>query len=439
MGKNRKLKKGNPMFLNSIELQNFRCFSELKIDFSKRLTVIVGSNGAGKSTILEAATIAAGTLTSAMDGITNYSIKKSDAHYKCFEVGSVIDVQPQFPVEISAKGVVDGNEVQWSRILNSAKGRGSLASAKNLTQIANEYQNRLRQGDISLKLPIISYYGTGRLWNQHREKKNDTLEKNSRNNGYIDSLDGAANDKLMKKWFQKMTIQQFQREKSSPEYVAVCNAMAQCFRSITGCTDVKIQFNMDTNEIDVIYTNMDNEKVRIPVNQLSDGYKCTISLIADIAYRMAILNPQLLDKVLEETEGIVLIDEIDLHLHPVWQQRIIGDLLEIFPKVQFIVSTHAPAVINSVPSDCLIILKENQVFGASDETYGKDANTILREVMGVAERPQEIKELFDEFYNVIDEQDYEKAQHVLNNLESILGNNDSELTECRVRLELEQM
>lgn len=429
----------NSMFLNSIRLQNFRCFSELEIDFSERLTVIVGNNGAGKSTILEAATIAAGTLTSAMDGLTNYGIKKSDAHYKCFEVGSVIDVQPQFPVEISAEGIVDGKLVQWSRILNSAKGRGGLASAKELTQIANEYQNRLRQGDTSLKLPVISYYGTGRLWDQHREKKNDTFEKNSRSNGYIDSLDGAANDKLMKKWFQKMTIQQFQRENISPEYVAVCNATAKCFRSITGCSDAKVQFNMDTNEIDVIYTNKNNERIRIPVNQLSDGYKCTISLIADIAYRMAILNPQLLDVVLEETEGIVLIDEIDLHLHPVWQQRIIGDLLEIFPKVQFIVSTHAPAVINSVPSDSLIVLKENKAFGAPDETYGKDANTILREVMEVAERPQEIKALFNEFYNDIDEQDYEKAQQALNKLEGILGNNDSELTECRVRLELEQM
>lgn len=427
------------MFLNSIRLQNFRCFSELNIQFRERVTVIVGNNGAGKSTILDAATIAAGTLTSAMDGLTNYGIKKNDAHYKYFEVGSVIDVQPQFPVEIGAEGSIDGEKIQWLRVLNSAKGRGGLASAKDLTLIANEYQSRLRQGDTSLKLPIISYYGTGRLWDQHREKKNDTFEKNSRSNGYIDSLDGAANDKLMKKWFQKMTIQQFQREQPIPEYIAVCDAMAKCFRSITGCDDAKVQFNMDTNEIDVIYTNAANKKVRIPVSQLSDGYKCTISLIADIAYRMAILNPQLLDKVLEETDGIVLIDEVDLHLHPVWQQRIIHDLLEIFPKVQFIVSTHAPAVINSVSSESLIVLKDNQAFEAPDETYGKDANTILREIMEVSERPMRIKARFEDFYQQIDEQNFEIAQQILNELETILGDNDPELAECRVRLELEQM
>ena len=82
--------------------------------------------------------------------------------------------------------------------------------------------------------------------------------------------------------------------------------------------------------------------MRIPVNQLSDGYKSTMSLVADIAYRMAVLNPQLLGDVCNETDGIVLIDEVDLHLHPKWQQRILGDLTEIFPKVQFIISTHAP-------------------------------------------------------------------------------------------------
>ena len=180
-----------------------------------------------------------------------------------------------------------------------------------------------------------------------------------RSNGYIDSLDGAANDKLMMKWFQKMTIQELQRKQEIPEFTAVRTAMEQVFASITGFSDVNVQFNLDTGDIDVTYYDQNNEHVRIPLSLLSDGYKCTISLIADIAYRMAILNPQLLDKVLTETEGIVLIDEVDLHLHPTWQKRILKDLLDIFPMVQFIVSTHAPEVINSVRSDSVVILKDN--------------------------------------------------------------------------------
>ena len=103
------------MFLKSMTLHNFRCFSDLKVNFNNRLTVLVGNNGAGKSTVLEAAAIAAGTLTSAMDGLTNYGIKKSDAHYKCFDLGSNVDVQPQFPVEITAVGTIDGQEISWAK------------------------------------------------------------------------------------------------------------------------------------------------------------------------------------------------------------------------------------------------------------------------------------------------------------------------------------
>ena len=297
----------------------------------------------------------------------------------------------------------------------------------------------MRSGDKELKLPIISYYGTGRLWNQHREKKNDIFEKNSRSNGYIDSLDGAANDKLMMKWFQKMTMQQFQRGELIPEFTAVRMAMEQVFSSIAGVSNVQVQFNLDTGDIDVLYFDNNKEHIRIPVSLLSDGYKCTISLIADIAYRMAILNPQLLDKVLTETEGIVLIDEIDLHLHPSWQKRILKDLMEVFPKVQFIVSTHAPEVINSVKQESIVVLSHNTVMPAMNETYGKDANTILREVMEVSERPDDIKQLFDQLYSLLDAEAWQQAEHVIEKLEEEIGSNDPEVNACRVRLELEQM
>ena len=177
----------------------------------------------------------------------------------------------------------------------------------------------------------------------------------------------------------------------------------------------------------------------MPVSQLSAGYKCTISLIADIAYRMAILNPQLLDKVLSETEGIVLIDEADLHFHPKWQKRILNDLMEIFPKIQFIVTTHAPEVINSVKSESIVVLKNNEALSAADETYGKDANTILREVMEVSSRPDDIRKMFEQFYDHLDKGDWEQAQRAIDRIEMQVGNNDAEVNACRVQLELERM
>jgi predicted ATP-binding protein involved in virulence len=427
------------MFLNSLYLQNFRKFSDLKIEFRNQLTVLVGANGSGKSTVLEAATIAVGTITAAMDGLTNYGIKKNDAHHKCFDLGSNVDVQPQFPVMITAEGQVAGKEISWTRSLNSANSRGGLAAAKEMTAIAKEYQERMRRGDIELRLPIISYYGTGRLWAQHREKKEDTFKKNTRTNGYLDSLDGAANNKLMMKWFQKMTIQQLQRGQEIPEFIAVKMAVEQVFASITGFSNVMVQFNLDTGELDIIYFDENKNHIRMPMSDLSDGYRCMISLIADIAYRMATLNPQLLDKVLTETEGIILIDEIDLHLHPAWQKRILKDLTSVFPKVQFIVTTHAPEVINSVGRESIVILRDSESVSAANETYGKDANTILREVMEVSARPEEIEKMFESFYHLLDKKEWKQAENILEQLEDKIGDNDVDITSCRIRLELEQM
>lgn len=176
--------------------------------------------------------------------------------------------------------------------------------------------------------------------------------------------------------------------------------------------------------------------MRISINQLSDCYKSTISLVADIAYRMAVLNPQLLGNVCKETEGIVLIDEVDLHLHPTWQQQILKDLTEIFPKVQFIVSTHAPQVISAVKSENIIMLDQGEAYEPSGEIHGKDVNTIISGIMHSTERPVEIKELFCKFYHWIDVGDVDKAEQILDTLKERIGNDDSEIAGCNVKLKL---
>ena len=224
-----------------------------------------------------------------------------------------------------------------------------------------------------------------------------------------------------------------------PELEAVYAAMESCYRKITGYSDVKVQYSMGTRELEIAYRNEDNELMRIPINQLSDGYKSTISLVADIAYRMAVLNPQLLDKVCTETDGIVLIDEIDLHLHPTWQQRILEDLTDIFPKLQFVVSTHAPSVISSAKSENLLILDQYEVYEPSGEVYGRDTSTIVRSVMNALERPKSVKKLFADFYHAIDESDVEKAEYVLNHLKAIMGNDEPEISSCNIKLKLLKM
>lgn len=430
------------MYLKQIALQNFRCYEKCEIDLHKNLTVIVGINGAGKTSLLEAAAIAMSTLFVSMDGLKGIGIDKTQAHLKAYSIGSTSDVQAQYPVKVSATAVIDGQEIHWERSLNTAKGQTTVKEAKGILSIAADYQNRLREGDVSLVLPILAYYGTGRLWDYHREKQNDIFETSTRTNGYIDSVDGSTNLKLMMNWFAKMTIQKYQNQENGlgaiPELEAVFAAMEKCCSQITGFDNVKIQYNMGTKELDVAYTDAVGERMRIPINRLSDGYKSTISLVADIAYRMAVLNPQFLENVCNETDGIVLIDEVDLHLHPAWQQRILSDLTSIFPKVQFIVTTHAPEIINSVASENVITIENNQAVPVSVETYGKDANGILRSVMRVAERPQLVKEKFNDFYKAIDANDYPEAEDILEDLENRIGE-DPELAAMRVHLDLAQI
>ena len=367
------------MFINKLTLHNFRCFEDVEIEFEEGLTVIVGNNGAGKTAILEGGVIAASSFFLGLDGVFSGSISQDDVLLKSYSLGSNDDVQKQYPTYVTAEGdITDGKE--WKRSLNGNGGKTTIVDASVMKKKSRMFQDKLRKGDESLILPIIAYYGTGRLWDNHRARRETSKDQNiksTRTNGYIDCIDGTANLKLMNEWFKKQTIRKYQYQELGKgkvyELEAVYNAMERCFSEVTGYTDVKIQYSLDTFELFVNYTNK-NKVTRIPLSLLSAGYKGTISLIADIAYRMATLNPHLKENVLTETTGIIFIDEIDLHLHPTWQQRILSDLTTIFPKVQFIVSTHAPAVINTTRSNNLRILSDYQITEVSQQVYGNDVN-----------------------------------------------------------------
>lgn len=428
------------MKINEITIKNFRGFEDFHAELNLNLTVFIGNNGSGKSTVLDAIAIAIGTFFSGLDGVPGIGITKEDVTYKCFDMGTVIDLQHQYPSVITAKGTLNNNTLEWTRSLDKENGRTRIVKARSIVDEASKYQQRIRSGDTTAILPLISYYGTGRLWAQKKDsEKKDELMQFSRLSGYIDCLAAESNEKLMLKWFEKMTTQQAQRQQPSPELNAVEQAVSRCFAGITGSEQVATQFNLDTHSLDILYTDASGKKVRVPMKNLSDGYKNTIGMIADIAYRMAILNPQLLENVLTETPGIVLIDEVDLHLHPVWQQRIIRDLQTLFPKVQFIVSTHAPSVISSVKRENMLVLDaDGQPYTLPVEVYGKDANSILSAVMDANHRPAEVQAMFDQFYLTV-ETDLTQAESILNEIEALIGSEDPELTQARVTLALEQL
>ena len=435
------------MYLEKLKLHNFRCYEKLEIDFNRQLTVLVGKNGSGKTTVLEAIAIALGTWFVGFNIVNAKGInKRTDPLRKAYQIGATDDVQTQFPVEIEAWGKIEESKDQilhWKRELYTPTGTMTTKDAKEIVEYAAEYQKAISEGRTDIYLPMVAYYGTGRLWDYHRQKRNDVFKVSSRTNGYIDCLDGTANVKLMMDWFQIMTINKYQRQEenleSNPELDTVYLAMEKCLTNLSGYSDVKIRYNMGTQELDVYYSEQDIQRMRIPLNQLSDGYKGMISLVADIAYRMATLNPQLGTEVLTKGDGVVLIDEVDLHLHPAWQQKVIDNLMDIFPKVQFIVSTHAPAIISSVKTDKLRILSNKEVCMTANQVYGKDVNSVMKEIMGVNDRPDQFVELFEKFYRLLSEKKYDEAGAVLDKLDEERGYHDPEIVKCRVKLKLERM
>ena len=435
------------MYLEKLKLHNFRCYEKLEIDFNRQLTVLVGKNGSGKTTVLEAIAIALGTWFVGFNIVNAKGInKRTDPLRKAYQIGATDDVQTQFPVEIEAWGKIEESKDQilhWKRELYTPTGTMTTKDAKEIVEYAAEYQKAISEGRTDIYLPMVAYYGTGRLWDYHRQKRNDVFKVSSRTNGYIDCLDGTANVKLMMDWFQIMTINKYQRQEenleSNPELDTVYLAMEKCLTNLSGYSDVKIRYNMGTQELDVYYSEQDKQRMRIPLNQLSDGYKGMISLVADIAYRMATLNPQLGTEVLSKGDGVVLIDEVDLHLHPAWQQKVIDNLMNIFPKVQFIVSTHAPAIISSVKTDKLRILSNKEVCMTANQVYGKDVNSVMKEIMGVNDRPDQFVELFEKFYRLLSEKKYDDAGAVLDKLDEERGYHDPEIAKCRVKLKVERM
>ena len=435
------------MKLKSIKIKNYRCFKEAEIDFDDHITLVVGKNGAGKTAILDAVAVSVSTFLLGIDGGASRSILKDDARYEFHDLNGTIDPQHQFPVSIESIGdCLNQQNVKWIRSLNSESGKTTIKDAGELTGLAKKAQNQIMTGDKSLVLPLISYYGTGRLYAQKKEKRNlKSLTEFKRQVGYVDCMAAESNEKLMLNWFQMQTLKSLQEQQKTgildrPLLLkTVEKAICRSFERISGARNASLIFDLDTHRLVLEFESADGNAQKFAMDEMSDGYKNTLSMIGDIAYRMAVLNPMLGDKVLEETTGVVVIDEIDLHLHPQWQQTIISDLNTIFPKIQFIVSSHAPAVINSVAKEQIRILDNGEIYMPAAQTYGRDANSILREVMKVSERPTDIKQRMDLFYSYMDENNYKEADNVLTEIEAIVGTTDPDIAAARTSLDLEKI
>jgi len=425
------------MKIKNIKLKNFRCFEELVIELNERCNVIVGVNGAGKSTILDALAISIGTYFAKIPTAYSLPIQKEDVLRKSYLTGSIISTEYQFPVVISTKGIVCGDHIEWEREINGLKNKTTVKNASSLIKIGHIQQQNIQNGNIDTILPIIAYYGTGRLY----KKKNNRItklgiKKSSRLDGYTDALSSGTNEKQLLRWFEDMTLIKIQEDREIPELKTVKTAIENCFEiGNKDVSDVSINYSVKSKDIEVSYRK-NNEIEKLPLHMFSDGIRITLTMVADIATRMAKLNPQLLDNVLE-TPGVILIDEIDMHLHPSWQSRIITSLLETFTNIQIITTTHSPIVISNIKSEYLRILKNNEIMNPSTN-YNRELDDIVNNIMETDYRPEEVRNLINQINQNIDNGEFDEAKKLLDNLKDIVGETDSEVISARNSIELEE-
>jgi predicted ATP-binding protein involved in virulence len=223
---------------------------------------------------------------------------------------------------------------------------------------------RLFEKDNNKVLPLVSYHGTGRLWEQDN-KNSSSMEKLTRYDGYKDCLNAKSNYKNFIAWFKKQEMNTFNLRRVIPILEAVRVTVIQMLSIVTG-KEVEL-FIYREGDLEIKYKNEDK---REKFSNLSDGYRNIIGMVSDIAYRMAILNPNLGLEVTQKTSGVVLIDEIDLHLHPKWQKEIVNILTSLFPRVQFIATSHSPFIIQSIGKNSIIKLDQ------SNETLSVDATKL---------------------------------------------------------------
>lgn len=389
------------MKIKQLTVTGFRCYKNLQLNLHPQVTVLVADNGQGKTSILDAIRIGLWPFISGFDLAKSAyadpanTIRIADVLMKKTQNG----MARQLPTEISLVGDYGQGELKWTRYRDSEAARSQTKDDKNTKAVksyAEDLQNMARDLNDSAKaLPVFGYYGTGRLWKEKRlteskrgNKKlnNEDLKDNEniRTFAYRDALDPASSYKQFEAWFtsafikiREEQIKQIEAGRSS------IKADPKIEDPVTVVQDAVNELLKDTGWQNISYSETHDkslvldhkDKGTLKADQLSDGIKNMLAMVADIAYRCALLNGQLGAQAAKESEGVVLIDEVDMHLHPKWQQTVIAGLTQAFPKIQFVVTTHSPQVLSTVPSDCIRRLE-----------HGTDADT--GELVSIATQPE---------------------------------------------------
>ena len=417
------------MFFESVTIENFKAIDRMQITFQPGINLLIGDNGAGKTAVLEALIVALGGFLAGAKGISVQGIHQTDVRFEKINLaGASSGIRYFCPTSVEAEFCMENEKFSCARIRNDETGASKTrTSAKKLSAYAAKLLN-----DPEAKLPLLGYHSTARV-TQFRREDFGTASRNKlddRRCGYIGCLDSSKDIKSIREWCLKMEMAAYHKQKKIPEYEEFKATVA----------DFMYQMN-DLKELPEIYYSRQFEElvyvergVEIPVKYLSAGYQSLLWMVMDMSFRLALLNPE--NSRAADAEGIILIDEIDMHLHPKWQWKVLDVLSRSFPKVQFIAATHSPIIIASCKEARLIQLENSRQVTYLPDAYAYSVEDVLEFRQGSGGILRELRQLYDEFEVALNEEDDEKAERILKEMTERFGEDNTEVKNARAELEL---
>ncbi len=360
------------MKLKCVEIENYRAIRKLDLPLNSSLVVLHGDNAHGKTSVLSAIATGLGSISMLLPDVSGISFRKTDGR------GS-----RQVRVGLTA---IDG--VAWVRRMRGSRrttGRRYLKEAMDAIVRAD------REEADPVDLPIVAFYDTDRAVFDQPQRRRGSKTEFPRYAALEGALSARTDFRDFFKWFYAKENEELREQKERLDFSHRLDDLKAVRRAIEtmvpGVSNPRIKYRPLRFVVSV--EREDGKTEELSMDQLSGGYRIMLALAADLARRMAQGNPHLDDPL--QSEAVVLIDEIELHLHPSWQQRILADLARTFPNTQFIVSTHSPQVLTTVKPEHIVELRRRSgrivAEPASAPTYGAEAGDVLATVMGVDERP----------------------------------------------------
>ena len=411
------------MRVQKLWMKNFRGFSELELEFDEKVNVLVGINGAGKSSILDCLAILLSRVSTAV-----MTPKASGRQF------AEVDIKNRTPATSNAIAVYfEGAGYRWN-VAKTRRGKPQeeSSSIQDAKGIASMLQARFAS-DESASLPLFIYYPVNRavLDIPLRIKATHVFDQIS---AYEGGLTGTNNFRVFFEWFRNREDIENERFRKLREDGLSADGSAYLDPQLSAVRMAIATFLPGFTKLQVkrspLRMTIEKDGKELIINQLSDGEKCTLAMVGDLARRLAIANPGMENPL--QGRGIVLIDEVDLHMHPGWQRMVVPSLAKTFENCQFIISTHSPQVLSEVsPKSIWMISPDMPDAPHPDGAYGLDSNRILEDVMLVPERPQEVKDLFDALFHKIDRGELRQAMDDLAALRTTIGD-DPELTKAEI-------